>query len=82
MTMEDEVKDTYEMLKDSGLNVIEIVFEGGLSVKNTDMLHLLQELVNQGKAYGVVHVVYTNKEGKQRMIDIPSQEEEKPEEKP
>ncbi len=76
MTMEEEVKETYKMLRDSGLSVVEIVFEGGLSVKNTDILHMLQELVDQGKAYGVVHIVYTNKEGKQRMIDIPTQEEE------
>ncbi len=75
MTMEDEVKQTYKMLKDAGLDVVEIIFEGGLSVKNTDILKLLQELVDQGKAYGVVHVIYTTKEGKQRVIDIPTQEE-------
>jgi len=74
--MEQEVKETYKMLKDSGLNVIEIVFEGGLSVKNTEILKLLQQLVDQGKAYGVVHIIYTNKEGAQRMIDIPTQEKE------
>jgi sensor histidine kinase regulating citrate/malate metabolism len=76
MTMEDEVKQTYKILKDGGMNVVEIVFEGGFSVKNTDMLKLLQEMVNQGKAYGVVHVVYQTPEGAQRMIDIPTQEKE------
>ena len=76
MTVEDEVKQTYKMLKDAGMNVAEIIFEGGFSVKNTDALHQLQEMVNSGKAYGVVHVVYTTPDGKQRMIDIPTQEEE------
>ncbi len=74
--MEQEVKETYKMLKDNELKVIEIVFEGGLSVKNTEILKLLQQLVDQGKAYGVVHVIYVNKEGAQRMIDIPTQEKE------
>ncbi len=78
--MEEEVKQTYKMLKDAGMNVVEIIFEGGLSVKNTDVLHQLQDMVDQGKAYGVVHVVYTTPEGKQRMIDIPTQEEEAKEE--
>ena len=80
MTMENEVKQTYKILKDGGMNVVEIVFEGGFSVKNTDILKLLQEMVDQGKAYGVVHIVYQTPEGAQRMIDVPTQEKEEEQE--
>ena len=70
MTMEEEVKTTYKMLKDANFNVAEIIFEGGISVKDTEVLAELQKLVNGGKAFGVVHVIYTTSDGQQRVIDI------------
>lgn len=70
MTMEDEVKTTYKMLKENDFNVSEIVFEGGFSVKDKNALAKLQKWVDEGKAFGIVHVIYSTKEGQQRVIDI------------
>ena len=70
MAMEDEVKTTYKMLKDNNFKVAEIIFEGGISVKDTQVLAQLQQLVEGGKAFGVVHVIYFTNDGQQRVIDI------------
>ena len=70
MTMEDEVKTTYRMLKDNNFKVAEIIFEGGVSVKDTQSLASLQHWVDGGKAFGVVHVIYFTADGQQRVIDI------------
>ena len=78
MTMEDEVKTTYKMLKDSGFKVAEIIFEGGVSVKDTQSLASLQQWTDAGKAFGVVHVIYFTSDGQQRVIDITAGKTEKP----
>ncbi|MCD6523186.1 MAG: hypothetical protein J7K68_05580 [Candidatus Diapherotrites archaeon] len=70
MTMEDEVKTTYKMLKENNFKVAEIIFEGGISVKDTQILATLQKLVDEGKAFGIVHVIYLTQDGQQRVIDI------------
>ena len=70
MTMETEVKTTYKMLKDNNFKVAEIIFEGGISVKDTKVLADLEKLVEGGKAFGVVHVIYFTDDGQQRVIDI------------
>ncbi|MBN3037693.1 MAG: hypothetical protein JW834_04585 [Candidatus Diapherotrites archaeon] len=70
MTMEDEVRTTYKMLKDNDFKVAEIIFEGGISVKDTAVLAQLQALTDSGKAFGVVHVIYSTPDGQQRVIDI------------
>ena len=83
MTMEDEVKDTYKMLKGADFKIAEIIFEGGVSVKDTKALSQLQQWVKDGKAFGVTHVIYITKDNQQRVIDIPSTTatEEVPEDK-
>jgi hypothetical protein len=70
MNFEDEVKTTFTMLKNAGFKVAEIIFEGGVSVKDTKALAQLQQWSDAGKAYGVVHVVYFTADGQQRVIDI------------
>jgi len=70
MTMADEVKTTYKMLKENNFKVAEIIFEGGISVKDTAVLEQLQKLVEGSKAFGVVHVIYRTTDGQQRVIDI------------
>jgi hypothetical protein len=68
--MEDEVKTTYKMLKENNFKVSEIIFEGGVSVKDTSALSSLQQWADNGKAFGVVHVIYFTPDGQQRVIDI------------
>jgi protein-disulfide isomerase len=68
--MESEVKTTYKMLKENNFKVSEIIFEGGVSVKDTTALAALQQWADGGKAFGVVHVIYFTPEGQQRVIDI------------
>ncbi len=68
--MEDEVKTTYKMLKTNDFKVAEIIFEGGVSVKDTASLASLQQWVDGGKAFGVIHVIYFTPDGQQRVIDI------------
>ncbi|MCD4740250.1 hypothetical protein K8R43_03605 [archaeon] len=70
MKMEDEVKATYKMLRDNDFKVSEIIFEGGFSVKDTASLSALQRWIEQGKAFGIVHVIYNTEDGQQRIIDI------------
>lgn len=70
MTMENEVKTTYKMLKENNFKVSEIIFEGGVSVKDTSALGTLQQWADGGKAFGVVHVIYFTPDGQQRVIDI------------
>ncbi len=70
MTMETEVKTTYKMLKENNFKVSEIIFEGGVSVKDTSALSALQQWTEGGKAFGVVHVIYFTPDGQQRVIDI------------
>lgn len=76
MSMEDEVKTTYKMLKENDFKVAEIIFEGGISVKDTSALASLQHWVDGGKAFGVVHVIYFTSDGQQRVIDITAGEPE------
>ena len=82
MTAEQEVKDTYAMLKTGGFKVAEIIFEGGISVKDTEILSVLQKLVDQGKAFGTVKVVYLSKDGQPRVIEIPAGQQEEAEQAP
>jgi len=70
MKMEEEVKSTYKMLRDNDFKVSEIIFEGGFSVKDTSSLATLQKWVEEGKAFGIVHVIYNTDDGQQRIIDI------------
>ena len=70
MNMEEEVKATYKMLKENNFKVSEIIFEGGFSVKDTTSLATLQKWVDEGKAFGIVHVIYYTPDGVQRVVDI------------
>ena len=70
MTMEEEVKTTYKMLKENNFKINEIVFEGGFSVKDKNALSTLQKWVDEGKAFGIVHLIYFTEDGQQRVIDI------------
>lgn len=53
MAFEDEVKTTYKMLKENNFKVAEIIFEGGISVKDTQALAQLQQWSDSGKAFGL-----------------------------
>lgn len=79
--MEDEIKSTYKMLKENDFKISEIIFEGGFSVKDTAALITLQKWIDEGKAFGIVHVIYFTEDGQQRIIDITTnklaEEEEK-----
>ena len=74
MSMENEVKTTYKMLKENNFKVSDIIFEGGFSVRDHAALATLQKWADEGKAFGVVHIIYSTPEGKQRVIDIPTAE--------
>jgi protein-disulfide isomerase len=70
MKMEDEVKTSFKMLKENDFKVTEIIFEGGFSVKDTAALATLQKWVDDGKAFGVVHIIYFTEDGQQRVLDV------------
>lgn len=71
MAMREEVMKTYKMVKDAGFDVIDIIFEGSMTVKGKDILGQLEELSAANKAVGVVKVIYSAGTDKLRQIDIP-----------
>jgi len=81
MKMDEEVKTSFKMLKENNFKVTEIIFEGGFSVKDTASLATLQKWVDEGKAFGVVHIIYFTDDGQQRVLDITTGKMEESEEK-
>jgi len=71
MAMREEVMKTYKMVKDAGFDVIDVIFEGSMTVKGKDILGQLEELSVGNKAVGVVKVIYSAGTDKLRQIEIP-----------
>lgn len=81
--MNEEVSEMFKLLKLGGLKVTEIVFEGGISVKEKERLDDIQKQIDAKKAFGVVKLVYVTKAGEPRALEIPAMcEEEKTQEQP
>ena len=71
MTMQEEVMKTYKMLKDSNFEVLDIIFEGAMTVKDKAILESLANLASKKKAMGTVRIVYSYGENQMRTIEIP-----------
>ena len=71
MAVRDEVTKTYKMVKDAGFEVVDVIFEGAMTVKGKDILGHIEELAKDRRAIGVIRIVYTAGEEKTRIIEIP-----------
>ena len=71
MTVEEEVMKTYRMLKDANFEVLDMIFEGAMTVKDKGTLASLEELASKKKAMGAIRVVYSAGKDKVRVIEIP-----------
>jgi len=71
MSMREEVMKTYKMVKDAGFDVVDVIFEGSMTVKGKELLGQIEELAVTNKAVGVVRVVYSSGTDKLRQIEIP-----------
>jgi len=71
MPMREEVMKTYKMVKDAGFDVVDVIFEGSMTVKGKELLGQIEELAVTNKAVGVVRVVYSSGTDKLRQIEIP-----------
>ena len=78
MKAEEEVIKTLEMLKNAGFEPVDAIFKGMVAVMKKSVLHLIQELADQGEAVGTLTVIYKTPDGGLRSIEIPigSEEEE------
>lgn len=71
MAVKEEVMKTYKMVKDAGFEVVDVIFEGSMTVKGRDILGQIEELAISNKALGVVKVIYSAGSDKMRQIEIP-----------
>jgi hypothetical protein len=71
MAMKEEVVKTYKMVKDAGFDVVDVIFEGSMTVKGKEILGQLEDLSSNNKAIGVVKVIYSAGTDKLRQIEIP-----------
>jgi len=71
MPMHEEVVKTYKMVKDAGFDVVDVIFEGSMTVKGKDILAQLEELAGTNKAIGVIKVIYSTGADRIRQIEIP-----------
>jgi len=71
MTLQDEVVKTYNMIKNADFQLMDIMFEGVISVKNKELLSKIEELSESKKAIGTMKIVYTSGENQIRTIEIP-----------
>lgn len=67
----EEVTKTYKMLKDAGFEIVDVVFEGAMTVEKKDMLAILESLASEQKAMGSVKIIYSTAPEQLRTIEIP-----------
>ena len=67
----EEVTKTYKMVKDAGFEVVDVVFEGAMTVEKKDILAVLQGLAEENKAMGSVKIIYSVAQDQLRTIEIP-----------
>lgn len=67
----EEVTKTYKMVKDAGFEVVDVVFEGAMTVEKKDILAVLQGLAEEQKAMGSVKIIYSVAPDQLRTIEIP-----------
>lgn len=71
MGVNAEVVKTYKMLKDADFEVLDVIFEGAMAVKDKSSLDILEDLASKKKAMGVIRVVYSAGKDQLRTIEIP-----------
>ena len=69
--IKEEVVKIYGMIKDSGYEVVDVIFEGAMTVKKKELISQIEELAEQKKAMGVIRIIYTPGENRIRTIEIP-----------
>lgn len=74
MSMQEEVVKTFNMVKSAGFKVVDVIFEGAMTVQGKGLLDQLDVLSKDRKATGIIRIVYslTEGDGEQiRVIEIP-----------
>jgi hypothetical protein len=71
MTVGDEVSKTYKMVKDAGFEIVDVIFEGAMTVKGKELLGQLEDLSKDRRAMGVIRIIYTSGKEQMRTIEIP-----------
>ena len=80
MNIKDEVKKTLDMLKKAGMEPIDAIFEGAISVKEKEELDFIQKLDDKELISGTIRIIYLTPDKKVRFIDLFVGEEEEEEE--
>jgi len=71
MTVSEEVSKTFNMVKAAGFDIIDVIFEGAMTVKGKELLSKIEELSNERRAMGVIRLVYSTGGDQVRTIEIP-----------
>ena len=80
MNIKEEVKKTLDMLKKAGMEPIDAIFEGAISVKEKEELDFIQKMDDKELISGTIRIIYLTSDKKVRFIDIFVGEEEEEEE--
>ena len=57
--LQEEVTKTYRMIKEAGFEIVDVIFEGAMTVKGKELLGQIEALSTERKAIGVVRIVYS-----------------------
>ncbi len=71
MELADEVVKTFKMLEDNGFSVVDVIFEGYISLEKKELIEKIQELAKERKAVGNIKLVYRVDDEEYRSIEIP-----------
>ena len=71
MEISEEVVKTFKMLEDAGFEVVDVIFEGYLSLEEKKLVEKIQELAKERKAVGTIKLIYAVGKDEYRSIEIP-----------
>ncbi|MBS3060240.1 MAG: hypothetical protein J4432_01880 [DPANN group archaeon] len=71
MKITDEVPKTYNMLKQADFEIVDVVFEGAMTIKGKHILTEIEDLASENKATGTIRMVYETGDNEARAIEIP-----------
>ncbi len=71
MRITEEVPATYNMLKNADFEIVDVVFEGAMTVKGKELLTEIENLANEKKAIGTIKLIYGTGQNSVRTIEIP-----------
>jgi len=71
MKITEEVPTTYEMLKNTNFEILDVVFEGAMTIKGKEILTEIEDLAQDNKAMGTIKLIYSTGNNEARIIEIP-----------